>query len=140
MTPTRTVVIAKAWHKRKMTEEEYEKRLKGLGVTEEKFHSVTNGDSVRFKHPLMGVIEAVSYSKRAVDDLKKTHGIDAASETRDMVIKMLEDRFDIVAARLVQDGDVDGFFERFDFDFLETLANKFPEIAKAVANPEWKSR
>jgi hypothetical protein len=140
MTPTRTVVVAKAWHKKKMDEETYQKKLEELGVTEEEFYSVTNGNSVRFKHPLMGIIEAVSYSKRAVEDLKKTHGIDAASETRDMIIRLLEERFDIVAARLVYDGDVDGFFERFDFAFLEMLANKFPGVAKAVANPEWKSR
>ena len=140
MTPTRTVIVAKAWHKRKMTEEEYQKKLEEFGVVAEEFDSVSNGKSVRFRHPLMGVIEAVGYSKRAIDELRETHGVDAASETRDIVVQMLEDRFDIVAARLVQDGDVDGFFERFDFDFLEILANKFPEIAKAVANPEWRSR
>jgi hypothetical protein len=123
-----------------MTEEEFNKRLEELGVTAERFDSVTKGRCVRFRHPLMGIIEAVSYSQEAIDDLKETHGIDGNATAREETLKQLEERFDVFAVRLIATGDADAFFKHFNFDFLETLANKFPEVAKVVANPKWKSR
>ena len=121
-----------------MTEEEYQKRLEELGVVIEEFNRIPDGRSARFKHPLMDTIKGVGYSQAAIDDLKALHNIDSGPTVRTETIKLLEERLDLAAIRLIENGDANAFFEHYNFEFLEELTKKYPRVAKIVANPDWK--
>ncbi len=124
-----------------MTEEEFNKRLKKLELTAEFFDPANfMGRSIRFRHPIIGVIPHISYSQEAVDDLQAIHKIDAHAHTRELAINHLEEYKDLIAIGIIRQGDPDEFFKRFNFGHLEELVEKHPEIAKIVANPKWKPR
>ena len=122
-----------------MTEKEFQTRLKKLGLVAQKFVDTTMGSgSIRFLHPIAGVITGVSYSQEAIDDLKELHDIDAGSEIRAEAIRLLEEKWDLIALKIIEQGDVDAFFESYTYGQLEALAEKYPEVNKIVSNPEWK--
>ena len=125
-----------------MTREEYEQKLKELNVVEEEsdFSAFSRGRTqIQFRHPL-GIIRGPGYSQGAIKDLKKFHGIDAETATLDIIVEELEKHIALRALELIRSNGPDRFFEHFSFEYLEFLTDRYPEIAKIVANPEWKPR
>jgi len=134
------VRAVKAWYKKKMTEEEFQEILEDFGLVAEEYQDLVSGRSIRFRHPIAGVIASIGYSQEAIDDLKELHNIDGGAETRAAAAKLLGDSADVIAIKLIEKGDPDAFFELYNFGQLEELVEKYPGLAKTVANPEWKPR
>jgi hypothetical protein len=134
------VRAAVAWYKKKMTEEEFQEKLEKMGLAAEEHVDGVNGRSIRFRHPIAGVIADIGYSQEAIDDLKELHDIDGGAETRAAAIKLLEDSRDVIAIKIIEKGDPDAFFELYNFGHLEELVEKYPRLAKVVANPKWKPK
>lgn len=118
-----------------MTEEEYNNKLIELGVVAEEYTAYLS-TRIRFKHPILGVIGKIGYSKSAVEDLETMHHIDASSATRRAVIEMLEKEIDLVAVNMIEK-DSAKIFDTFTFDYIESLVDRHPNIGKIMADPKW---